>query len=56
VAVKKLENAVSDLKVIAPTSKELADHQQFVTMLDKKSGGECLYSKLAEGQSAETTS
>ncbi|EPJ43509.1 MAG: DNA polymerase III subunit epsilon [Osedax symbiont Rs2] len=47
VAVKKLENATSNLKVITPTAKELAEHQQFVSMLDKKSGGDCLYSKLA---------
>ena len=49
IEVRKLNSAVGDLKVITPTAEELTEHAAFVKMLDKKSGGECLYSKQIQG-------
>jgi DNA polymerase-3 subunit epsilon len=45
IEVRKLTAAVGGLKVVPATTEELAEHALFVKILDKKSNGECLYSK-----------
>lgn len=46
IEVKKLDAVVQGLKVIKPTEQEALEHQEFVQMLDKKSGGEALFAQL----------
>lgn len=43
IEVIKLSSLTNDLKVITPSAEELAEHQEFVSLLDKKSGGDSLY-------------
>ncbi len=46
IEVKKLANVAQGMTVIKATEQELEEHQEFVRLLDKKSGGESLYSQL----------
>ena len=46
IAVLKLTAIADQLKVISPTTDELQSHVEFVAMLDKKTGGESLYTTL----------
>jgi DNA polymerase-3 subunit epsilon len=46
IEVKKLANIAQGMTVIRATEKELEEHDEFVNLLDKKSGGESLYSQL----------
>ena len=43
IEMRKLANTATDLKVIKPTKEEQAAHEEFVNLLDKKSGGESVY-------------
>ena len=43
IEMRKLANTATDLKVIKPTQEEQAAHEEFVNLLDKKSGGESVY-------------
>lgn len=49
IEVKKLSSTVDNLVVITASEAELAEHQAFVRLLDKKSGGESLY-RQQEGE------
>ena len=46
IEVKKLANVAQGMTVIKATEQELEEHQEFVRLLDKKSGGESLYSQF----------
>jgi len=48
ISVRKLENPASNLKVIEPTPEELSAHSEFVALLDKKTGGESLYTTSSQ--------
>ncbi|MEM5528574.1 DNA polymerase III subunit epsilon [Gammaproteobacteria bacterium AS21] len=41
--IRKLASPATALKVIAPTDLELQAHEEFITLLDKKSGADSLY-------------
>lgn len=43
IVVRKLDNPANDLRVIEPTAQELEAHSEFVALLDKKTGGESVY-------------
>jgi DNA polymerase-3 subunit epsilon len=44
IEIRKLQNVQTSLKVINANEQELAEHAEFVQLLEKKSGGPCLYS------------
>ncbi len=46
IEIKKLSDVTQGMKVIKADALEIAEHQEFVRLLDKKSGGESLYSQL----------
>jgi DNA polymerase-3 subunit epsilon len=51
ISVRKLASPVSNLKVIEPSPEELAAHTEFVALLDKKTGGESVYTTSSQNES-----
>jgi len=51
ISLRKLTSPVSHLKVIEASPQELAAHTEFVALLDKKTGGESVYTRSIQSES-----